>query len=111
MHRLDGAFARVDRAGEHIAELKTVIESFRRGDHEARVSVVLDPSDRKEGESEAEWPILDRLRVAILVGEACYNLRTALDYMVYELAILDSRKMHRQTQFLIEDCPKVFKKK
>jgi hypothetical protein len=43
----------------------------------------------------------------ILVGEICYNLRAALDYLVYELAILDSGSSKR-TQFPIEKSPSGF---
>ena len=46
--------------------------------------------------------------VSILVGEAVYNLRAALDYLVYELAWLDSGQIQDDTQFPIENSPKVF---
>src|SRR5207248_7031111 len=108
MTQLDGAFARVDRAGEHLAELKTIIDAFRQGRHDAR-SIVLDPDVIKNGNIEPEWPIFDRLRIAILVGEICYNLRAALDYLVYEFALLDSGKVQEGTQFPIEYRPKDFK--
>jgi hypothetical protein len=41
------------------------------------------------------------MRIAILIGEVCYNLRSALDYLVFELAKLDSRKEQSKTQFPI----------
>ena len=107
-HQLDGAFARIDRAGEHLGELKTIIDAFRQGRHDAR-SVILDPDFPKDGNIEPEWPVFDRLRIAIVVGEICYNLRSALDYLIYELALLDSREAQKETQFLIEYRPKDFK--
>jgi hypothetical protein len=107
-HQLDGAFARVDRAGEHLGELKTIINAFRQGRHDAR-SVILDPDFPKDGNIEPEWPVFERLRIAIVVGEICYNLRSALDYLIYELALLDSREVQKETQFLIEYRPKDFK--
>lgn len=48
--------------------------------------------------------------VSILIGEICYNLRSALDYLVYELAILDSSKRQDGTQFPIDDTPEKFSK-
>jgi len=41
--------------------------------------------------------------LGILVGEVIYNLRAALDYLIYELAFLDSFKIQEGTQFPIED--------
>ncbi|MGA3166175.1 MAG: hypothetical protein ABSF14_08640 [Terriglobia bacterium] len=41
--------------------------------------------------------------VSIIVGEVFYNLRAALDYLVYELARQDSGIRQDATQFIIED--------
>jgi hypothetical protein len=46
---------------------------------------------------------------SILLGEICYNLRSALDYMIDELATLDSGLVVEGTQFPIEDKRKGFK--
>ena len=43
---------------------------------------------------------------SILVGETIYNLRAALDYLVYELANLDSGQIQKNTQFPIVDYMK-----
>jgi hypothetical protein len=43
---------------------------------------------------------------AILIGETIYNLRAALDYLVYEIAHLDTGKPKNGTKFLIEDTIK-----
>lgn len=43
------------------------------------------------------------MRFGILIGEACQNLRTALEYLVFELAKLDSGCEQRGTQFPLED--------
>jgi hypothetical protein len=45
---------------------------------------------------------------SVLVGEICYNLRAAMDYLVYELAILDSGSIVDGTQFPIEGKKKGF---
>ena len=39
----------------------------------------------------------------VIVSDAIYNMRAALDYIVYELARLDSGAVQDGTQFLIED--------
>ena len=41
--------------------------------------------------------------LSILVGEIIYNLRAAIDYLIYELAFVDSKKIQHGTQFPIED--------
>jgi len=48
------------------------------------------------------------LLFSILVVEICYNLRAALDYLIFELARLDSGQVQNGTQFPIEDRPKNF---
>jgi len=45
------------------------------------------------------------LKFGVLVGEVCYNLRAALDYLVFELAINDSGSVQDQTQFPMESSP------
>jgi hypothetical protein len=48
------------------------------------------------------------LMFGVLVGEICYNLRAALDYLIYELARLDAGSIQDDTQFVIADCPRTF---
>jgi len=43
-----------------------------------------------------------------LVGEICYNLRCALDYLIYALAELDSGSPQKGTQFPIMDASRDF---
>lgn len=54
--------------------------------------------------------ILDPLRnrASVLVGEIVYNLRAALDYLVYVLAEEDSGTRQNATQFPIEDSQQGF---
>jgi hypothetical protein len=51
------------------------------------------------------------MRIPILVGEICYNLRSALDYLIYELTKLDTGIPQHLTQFPIEDSEKGFAKR
>jgi len=50
------------------------------------------------------------MRFGILVGEIFYNLRAALDYLVFELAKCDSGIEQDNTQFPIEDSKERFKR-
>lgn len=107
---LAGAFARVDRAAVHINELDDALECVRKtGEDE----VVAGQSTRLRKHAEEAFPLsgarvwFDKPPlpdfVSVLVGETVYNLRAALDYMVYELAWKDSGARKRGTQFPIED--------
>jgi len=48
------------------------------------------------------------MRVGVAIGEICYNLKTALDYLIFELAELDSGSEQKNTQFPIMDAPEDF---
>lgn len=102
-HPLDGAYARLDRALEHIAEPRTIIGEFI--DHEYEIAegtAQIKPQPNVPIQiTRPESPI--PIKVPILVGETVNNLRTTLDYVVYELAILDSGSIQNGTQFPIED--------
>ncbi len=100
-HQLDGAFARVNRAAKHIAELKSIVDIFRQAYHDAVASQF--DHDRLDQPDLGPRPVPTPEQVGILVGEICYNLRASLDYLVYELAILDSGAVQDNTQFPIYD--------
>ena len=54
-----------------------------------------------------EFPI--PAEMSLLIGEILYNLRGCLDYLVYQLAILDSGSEQNGTQFPIEDSQNGFR--
>lgn len=104
---LKGAIARVARAQEHIDDLVQRIEVLRSKQEDA-ISVEPDPDFPGQFR-----PILTQgfgipLEFGILSGEVCYNLRAALDYLVYELSILDCGQIIDGSQFPIEDSAKGF---
>jgi hypothetical protein len=47
-------------------------------------------------------------RISTLIGEVVQNLRTALDYLVYELASLDAKRTVDRTQFPVADTEERF---
>jgi hypothetical protein len=48
------------------------------------------------------------MSIGIRIGEVCYNLRSALDYLIFELAKLDSCAEQSGTQFPIIDAKEDF---
>jgi len=105
----DGAFERVKRAGKHLADLRlrleTVSEQLRNA-HGAQFNPV--SPHQFEFFVPVSAPV--STRIPILTGEICYNLRGALDYLVYELARFDASVLQNGTQFPICDRKKDFDK-
>lgn len=109
-HPLDGALKRVERADVHIRELEELIERFRQQNEDKIAAqkqfdarqLALKPGQKLTGVERNPLPDLPE-DIPIIVGEVIYNLRAALDYLIYELAIKDSGSPKSGTQFLIED--------
>ncbi len=109
------AFERVTRAGEHLEELKTVIGLIKfeagAGPTEAEMRETAEQlGNHREiiGWMSFETPKVS-MGIGILIGETCYNLRSALDYLVFNLSALDSGLDYQGTQFPIEDRQKNFR--
>ena len=114
---LDGCYQRVARAREHLTDCKqrtaAICETKRDNVFiERKPGRIRLPDGRWKkavlGTVQAPFGPLPAI-LSILVGETIYNLRAALDYLVYELAILDSGQVKEKTQFPIDDCEKVFR--
>lgn len=106
MHPLDGAYQRVSRAKQHLTGLKREMTIFWRTFRPPQGYI--DPRGGGTITLEYNRNVVPQ-KFGILVGEIIYNLRAALDYLVYELAILDSRQIQDRTQFPIEDTLKDWK--
>jgi hypothetical protein len=107
-HPLDPAFARINRADDHLRALADKVEKRSLAQIDA-FSLLPNPEQPRSIKLDFGAAValpLDFI-FGILVGEICYNLRAALDYLVYELAILDSGSIQR-TQFPIDPSPAVF---
>lgn len=102
-HPLDGAYLRIERAQHHIAELNALESAFR-VDHEKDIVIEFHPVTQIAGvvlkeEAKVVPPIF-----SVIAGEATYNLRAALDYLVFELVKLDwGARTQNRAKFLIED--------
>jgi hypothetical protein len=108
VHPLDGSFEREWWAGEHLRDLE--LEISRVFERQANaVPFDLDPK-APHGAINIRLPpeTFFGMRIGILVGEICYNLRSALDYLIFELAKLDSGVEQRGTQFPIMDAKQDF---
>lgn len=117
MQDLDGCYERVARAGEHLADLRRRASRICEAKLDS-VSIERRPGRvRLPGGREvdavigtAKFPIEPvPVIISILVGEIIYHLRTALDYLIYELAQLDAKEVIKMTQFPIEEHENGFK--
>lgn len=111
---------RVNRAAQHLRELAELFHKFRAA-NAGKVFVVIEATQVREGRSElpvdyeateftVDWSgsTVPSFKIGVLAGEVVYNLRAALDYLVYALAELDSGTINEKTQFPIEERPEVF---
>ena len=107
-HALNGPLQRVVRAEEHLADLRTRIPAIT----DEQMSAFIIKFDEKPPHS---LKIVIKgsklgapMSMGVLIGEICYNLRSALDYFIFEFARHDSGSIQSGTQFPIEDNPKGF---
>lgn len=101
---LRDAFLRVERAGEHLEAIKGQIAAYVQANEGASLIKV-------EGQTvTAVMPPFPPPEIAARIGEFIYNLRAALDYLVFQLAILESGKEVDGTQFPIVKKPEDFKR-
>jgi hypothetical protein len=107
---LDDCFERVSRAGEHLADLEREI----RDSIHAQIDDFI--IEHEVNPLRFPFPYLVKarrgnethfgMRIPILIGEIAYNLKSALDYLVYKLARLDSGSEQEGTQFPIVSAQK-----
>jgi hypothetical protein len=109
-HVLNGALERAIRAREHLLDLGQRLGPLQK--HNDVVSTH-PAAGLKPLTIEPSPPIVfpASMRIPILIGEVCYNLRSALDYLVFELAKYDSGSPQKQTQFPIECSEKNFRER
>lgn len=102
-HALAGAFHRVDRAEEHLADLEPRLAALVVGLNPDAISVKYETEPPYDLliEHEILTNFAAPMRLPILIGETCYNLRCAMEYLVAALAQLDSGREQPMTQFPI----------
>lgn len=114
MPSLADAYARLERADEHLSEVHALAQQICTAQAEAtRVQVApgmtLMPGELVQVFSveSANTPIAGRL--SVLVGDSVNCLRSCLDYLVGELAELDSGSRMSRTQFPVEQSADAFR--
>jgi hypothetical protein len=107
---LDGATLRIDRANRHFNEFEKMHGEFRQSNKD-KVIIKPDSSAPRSLLVSFDSSLIVPLYMSLPVSDCIHNLRAALDYLVYELALLDSGAVRGGTQFPIEDCPKSFSTK
>jgi len=111
---LADAYARLERADELLSEVHVLAQEICTAQAEAtRVHVapgkILMPGEFGQlfSVDSANTPIAARL--SVLVGDSINSLRSCLDYLIGELAELDSGSRKRRTQFPVEQSSDVFR--
>ncbi|MFC1977199.1 hypothetical protein ACFLWS_02905 [Chloroflexota bacterium] len=109
---LDGAYSRVERASEHLADLESQIR-IATDNEKSRLASQFNPySSNLRQRTFSTIKYIPPKMWGILIGEIAYNLRSALDYLVYELYALDNGRTRSGTYFPIkklEECPNLGK--
>lgn len=108
LHPLFGAEQRVDRAAQHIGELRERLQEWA-DLHPKSLKPTLDPeTGRWSWEEITPLPVEELGKSSVVIGDALFNLRASLDYLVYQLAVLGKREEVFGSQFPIEDSRDMF---
>ena len=108
---MQGSLVRIKRAEVFINDLKSLLDEFERA--------LFDCVDFRSSESEEAVQVrLDLTgpheillpEASAIVGDAVNNLRSALDYLVYELATHNEGGEISNTQFIVTRCPQEFER-
>ncbi len=108
-HPLAGAYARIDRASKHFQELEAIVEEFRLKNEQYFISqhnlvaIKVRPTLTMRSKAHTKFGPIE-ITLSVILGDVFHNLRAALDYLIYELALADSGIEHQGTQFIIEDA-------
>jgi len=105
-HPLYGSELRVGRAYEHMLELREELIRYIES-HKGIMGLERDEEAGVLRPVRGDPPPFPP-RVSILIGEVAYNLRSALDYIVYVLAVHSTGRDVKRTQFPIVDSQETF---
>jgi hypothetical protein len=109
MPSLEGAQAWLDRAEEHLTNLRAACSVLGKAEVDAMIaSIRFDLPDDGGGWAYTRPTKAIPPQASILVGESVQALRRCLDYLVYEVASLDSGAEQQDTQFPIDYSESVF---
>ena len=100
MLTLDGITAKLARAEEEINELTKELSSFCEGQRRNTRMVEYPESKRINLEFHGPTPVIP-LSYSIQIGEIAYNLRSALDHLVWQLVLANYKEPSRSNEFPI----------
>lgn len=100
MHPLDGPRAKVNRAESQLVTLQKITQDFFEIN---RYTVVLAEFDRKTGGQNIRISNCPKLpdEWGVIIGEIAHNLRSALDALAWQLALLNTTNPDNRTGFPI----------
>jgi hypothetical protein len=98
-HPLYGAYLRFLRIDRHLTDADQLLVSFA---NECKHHLVA--NEYGQPIRMTAYPEVPPL-LSLVASDAIHNMRAALDYIVFELAQLDSGSEQNGTQFIIEDIP------
>jgi hypothetical protein len=110
MASLESVHLKIARANEHLDALKAEIARYY-DTHPAEF--VADPTIHTDGSGEQY--VFGRFEadappdhIAVVIGDVLQNLRSALDYLVWELVLANKQQPGKKNSFPICDCAKGF---
>jgi hypothetical protein len=101
MNRLDGTRLKIIRAKEQIEAFYREVDLFWQS--EPKPCEIIQKSDSKKPNYAFVFQIneLPPRKWGVIVGEITYNLRSALDHLAWQLALLTTQNPSRKTEFPI----------
>lgn len=105
-HPLDGIWAKIQRADEHIRSLDSEITSFLKSDVYKIIGHTQE--ETKEHVLHVIGPP-PPLRFSVIAGEVIHQCRSALDHLIWQLVLANHGTPDRRHEFPICDTPGKFK--
>lgn len=101
--KLNGAYAKIRRANHHLSQLHASIEEWGSAEENDHVPTFdYDPSqNRLEFMLHKVKP--DDINWSLIIGDVVHNLRSALDHLIFQLALLNGHPVEkcRKSAFLV----------
>jgi hypothetical protein len=106
-NRLAGITAKIERAEKHINDFGTEWIAFGRGAYEVIPDKNLDEAGRRNFRLtiKEEIPLL----LSTIIGDAVNNMRSALDYVIYQLLDVKDVKVGTHHYFPLAETPVILK--
>src|SRR4051812_17788784 len=100
-HPLDGCYAKIQRAEEHIKTLNMEISAFLEGDPKPYQIVRQFQNDGLQYAFIAKGSSIVPIRFSVIIGEVFHQLRFSLDHLVCALVLKNGKSISTSHQFPI----------